>query len=258
MLLIFAVLPGNVMAVSSGSTVNAEVCDGSLPPVIAITNPQSDSIVNQSIVTLSGNTVRTTQLDIFINNQYASSAAVDSSQTFSIQVGLNRGTNTIRLKAIYSCNNTTTDETVVVTYEPSSTPGSGAETSTVTITPSDPGPGIISNPTTARNYQDERYERAQIDNRDGKTLLERAGSKLGFSRADGKEWEYDFTQRSAIKTVWLLLATATIALVVLKYAQFVWLLGYCGFTKKSAGYWRNTIRFIALLLSFLFVILFLA
>lgn len=163
MLLVFVVLPSDVVAASSGSTIRTEVCDASSPPVISITSPQTDSIVNQPTITIAGSVVRTSQIDIFINNQYASSVAIGSTNNFSTQTGMTRGTNTIRLDASYSCNNTTASETVVVTYEPSSAPSSGANTSTVTITPSDPGPGIISNPMKNQNFVDSLFDRDGIN-----------------------------------------------------------------------------------------------
>lgn len=52
-----------------------------------------------------------------------------------------------------------------------------------------------------------------------KTLLERFGNKLGFSRGSGAEWEYDFTPRAAIKSGWILLAISSLTIVFLTSAE---------------------------------------
>ena len=255
--LLIVALPGVTAAIDSGSTIKAEVCDNS-PPAVTITSPQSDSIVNQPVVSLAGSAVRTSQIDIFVNNQYASSVAIDSSQVFSVDIGLDNGTNSIRTTAFYSCNNTTAEETVVVSYEPSSTPGSGNDTSTVTIAPSNPGPGVISNPIKAQNYKNELYDRSEINKRAGRTLLDRLGTSLGFNQRDGQEWEYDFTWQVAAKTSWLLLAIGSLVVSFLASAQIVWVLSFFGLSVEYAFIGRKIFRLIALLLSFLFVILVLA
>ncbi len=249
---------GTLFAVNSGSTINAEICDNS-PPVVTITSPVSDSIVNQPSVTLAGSTLKTSQIDIFVNNQYSSSIAIDSSQSFSRVLSLHVGTNTIRLRAIYSCNNTTTDKTVVISYVPTSTPGAGSETSTVTITPSDPGPGIISNPQYSNKFDSGiGISRSQKDGAEKKTITERLSNNFGFSRPNGLEWEYDFTWLAVVKASWLLFAIALLIIFFLSTAQLSWLFAYFGFGKDTTLLWRRLFRFLALLLSFLFVILVLA
>ena len=107
-------------AVNSGlyaqsSQINATLCDTS-GPELQIDSPASDSVVNQPSIVLKGSSQRTTQIDIYINNVYSQTVAVGLDGLFETILVVNSGTNTIDLKAHYSCNQTTKFYQLVITY----------------------------------------------------------------------------------------------------------------------------------------------
>ena len=108
----------------------AELCD-STGPSVTVNQPISDSIVNNPSVVLTGEAFRTSQLDVYINNQYNNSIAITTNPVFQTGVTLSPGTNTIRLEASYACNNTSASTSVVVGYQPTITsPSSPLDTIT--------------------------------------------------------------------------------------------------------------------------------
>lgn len=124
------------------SAIKATICDPD-GPEIHVSEPVSDSVVNMPYITIKGTTQRTSQIDVFVNNEYAHSTALALNNPFNIEVSLGRGTNTIRLDAYYSCNQTKRSITLVLTYDPDVAPGS----STTKVTPpGDYQPDVISNP----------------------------------------------------------------------------------------------------------------
>lgn len=115
---------------TTGTTIHTEICDSTSGPTLDITSPVSDSIVNTPAIPIQGTASRTSQIDIYLNGLYSSSIAVGPTGQINTTTALNRGTNTIRLDAYYSCNQTTNSSNLVVTYEPAATPSNGSSTDT--------------------------------------------------------------------------------------------------------------------------------
>lgn len=142
--LTFAVIGFGQFAHAQNSTVRTILCDTAGPDV-QILVPDSDSTTNTSSTELSGSTVRTSQIEIYVNDAYSQSIAIGSDGLFSTTIALSQGTNTIRVEAYFACNQTNETFSVVVTYEPEVIPSPGGSTET-----SVPGggqiPPTISNP----------------------------------------------------------------------------------------------------------------
>jgi len=117
------------------SQVGAVLCD-SQGPDIQVTSPESDTIVNTSPLEITGVLQRTSQLDIYVNEEYSNSLAISSDNTLSIHISLKPGTNTIKFKAYFSCNTTSAEKTIIVEYVPvltNSATGDIAESSDDTV-----------------------------------------------------------------------------------------------------------------------------
>lgn len=117
---VYAQTPNQVMAV---------LCDNT-GPAITIDEPQSDSVVNTPTITIKGTAERTSQLDFYVNNQYNSSLALTNDPNFEAPISLAAGTNTIRIDAYFSCNNTNDSTNLVIDYQPIVTPSTPANTDT--------------------------------------------------------------------------------------------------------------------------------
>jgi len=233
----------------SSSTIRAELCDSS-PPDLSISQPLSDSIVDQPTVTVAGSAVRTSQIDYFVNNQYSSSTVVDDSDTFSSPISLTRGTNTVRLHAIYSCNNTTSDSIIVVSYEPSSVPSDGSKINTVTAPPSSLGPGIVSNP--ALLSLDQR----ELPGLRKSSFFRKSFIRIfDFARSEGRQCNHGLCIGTVIKMYCLVLAISIFISTLLSPKKFAWLGARFGVKKKLALICRKKLMLISLLLACLFAIL---
>jgi hypothetical protein len=55
---------------------------------------------------------------VYVNGEYSNSVAIGSNGVLSIQISLKPGTNTIKLNAYFSCNTTSSEETIIVEYVP--------------------------------------------------------------------------------------------------------------------------------------------
>ncbi len=113
---------------AADTTINATICDDQ-PPLLTINSPISDSTVSTNTVELSGTSLRTTQINITQNGTPSQSVAIGNDASFSTQLSLTQGTNTIELDTYFSCNQTHTTTTLVVTYEPTVQPGLPPSTS---------------------------------------------------------------------------------------------------------------------------------
>ena len=120
---IFLFSSTNVSA--QGSSVRAVICDTTGPSLV-ISQPVSDTVTSQLETVITGTTERTTQIDIYINNVYSHSVALAINDPLYIPVRLQRGTNTIRLEAFFSCNHTNQSYNLVVSYEPGAVPGAAS------------------------------------------------------------------------------------------------------------------------------------
>lgn len=128
-------------ATTGGTQVQTLVCDGSSSASLTIDAPQSDSVISSMPLTLSGDVSNVTQIDITIDGVYNSSVALGINQTtYSTQISFAPDTKTIELTGNDVCQVEDAVETVVVTYQPSSTPSDGGETVTTgpDIGPADP------------------------------------------------------------------------------------------------------------------------
>lgn len=221
-----------------GTEVRAELCD-TTGPAISVVSPQSDSITDTRSVVLSGVTQRTSQLDISINNVYSQSLAIDSSNTFSTELDLTEGTNTISLDAYYSCNQTSQTFSIVITYVPKAVPSNGSDSSTQIIKPGNTVPITISNP----NF--ESSEEA------GESIGDRIKDNLGFGLTkSGDRTIYDYVKPIQSWAV-LTLSVLTAICVFLPTAQLMLIFDKVGFKRTvTHGHW--IIRFIAIVLVFIF------
>lgn len=131
------VVPAQVGAVNS--EIGAIVC-GTTPPAasITITEPNNDSVVNQSNVTVRGTVSNASQIDVRVDGQYSNTLAVGPTQTsFETQVGLSAGTHTISVIANAICEGEDGSDSIVVTYETQTDPSDGGST------PTDVGDGVV-------------------------------------------------------------------------------------------------------------------
>lgn len=167
----------SAVSVLSDSDVYSILCDGVSAPDVQVVSPVSDSVVNNPNISLNGTTNRTTQIEVHVNNTYSQSLSVNPDGPFNTTVSLQEGTNTIRLEAYFSCNHTTANFSVVVTYEPQVTPSPGTDTDTNV-----PGGGVVIPPTISNPYAvipaDEPVDKP--------SFVERISEKLTFGGAPGE------------------------------------------------------------------------
>lgn len=112
--------------------VEVMICPDSSQSNIMITSPQSDSIVNEPKLSISGDVTYISQIDFFIDDVYSHTVALGYSATeFSSPVSLMPGTHTIKLTATDSCSQAMYADSVVVTYEPTTQPSVGENVETI-------------------------------------------------------------------------------------------------------------------------------
>jgi hypothetical protein len=121
--------------------VGAVICGDDAPvATIVITQPNDDSIVDQSTMTFRGDVTNTAQIEIQIDGQYHSTLAVGVNQTsFVTDITLTAGTHTITMIVSGICDGATASDSIVVTYQPSVPPSDGGSTPTDV----DSGDGVI-------------------------------------------------------------------------------------------------------------------
>jgi hypothetical protein len=174
-LILFLVAPA--VGRAQDSNITATICD-SQGPEIVLSTPVSDSVTNLAIIPIQGTAVRTSQIDIYRNNQYDQSVSVsESNPQLSTTLSLTEGTNTIRLEAFYSCNQTTETLTRIVTYKPEATGGNQSNTDTEVIKPGYTAPDTVSNP--AKRRQD-------LSNLE--KLIEDTREKFSFKRGHSESY----------------------------------------------------------------------
>lgn len=112
--------------------VEVMICPDSSQSKITITSPQSDSIINEPKVSISGDVTYISQIDFFIDDVYSNTVALGYSATeFLSPVSLEPGTHTIKVTATDSCSQATYTDSVVITYEPTTQPSLGENVETV-------------------------------------------------------------------------------------------------------------------------------
>ncbi|RYF27845.1 MAG: hypothetical protein EOO17_05610 [Chloroflexi bacterium] len=114
------------------TSVNATICASSSS--VTVSQPVSDSVVTEPVVTLRGNVAQASQIEVMIDSVYDGVIPLGTDQTtFESQVQLSPGTHTITLKAIDYCQTTDSVATTVVTYtQPPGSSSIGSQIETVT------------------------------------------------------------------------------------------------------------------------------
>jgi hypothetical protein len=87
--------------------------DESIPTVLAWHNPEAGSVQTDTAVTITGTTIPSTFIVVFINNQDFVTTT-DETGNFSIQTDLNEGGNIIRLHVVEESGEAVTEERVVI------------------------------------------------------------------------------------------------------------------------------------------------
>jgi hypothetical protein len=116
--------------VSAAPNLQAIVCRDT-PASLTITRPQSDSVINESRVTLSGDVTQSSQLEIYVDDAFNSVESLPSGTTnYTTTIQLSPGTHTVKIVAIDSCQVANAASSIVLTYQPISTPSVGGQVST--------------------------------------------------------------------------------------------------------------------------------
>lgn len=108
------------------------VCPAANQSYLTVLRPQSDSVVSEPKLPISGSVEYISQIDFFIDDVYNNTVALGFSATdFETSLTLNPGTHTIKLIATDSCSQTTHEYSLVVTYEPKTPPSIGQDVETI-------------------------------------------------------------------------------------------------------------------------------
>ncbi len=117
-------------ASAQGTTVSAPLCDVA-PATIAISTPLNNSVFDQPAVTLTGTVYRLTQVQLYLNDNYVATVPLDSgATTFTTEVYLYQGTNSVKLVGIDFCSPANPEATWTMIYAPGAQP---------TVQPKPPG-----------------------------------------------------------------------------------------------------------------------
>ena len=112
--------------------VEVMICPDASQSRFTLTAPQSDSIVNDPQISVSGEVQYISQIDFMIDDVYNNTLALGYSATnFTSQLTLPPGTHTITFIATDSCSQSTHNGSLVVTYEPRTQPSVGEDVETV-------------------------------------------------------------------------------------------------------------------------------
>ena len=127
-----ALLVGGAPLAYGMDNVEVMVCPAADQSSFAVTMPQSDSIVSDSKLPVSGDVKFISQIDFFIDDVYNHTIALGYSETqFSSDLSLAPGTHTISFVASDSCSQTIHEGSLVVTYEPKTQSSVGENVETV-------------------------------------------------------------------------------------------------------------------------------
>lgn len=123
------VLPTN--AVSAESNLAAIICDPNQPAVLRVIHPQSDSVVNNSQIELSGTVAQTSQLELYVDDAFSGVEPLSyNDTTFSTTISIPLGTHTIKVVAVDVCQVGNATDSVVVTYENATSASTGNQVPT--------------------------------------------------------------------------------------------------------------------------------
>lgn len=119
-------------AAATGSQVEARLCNpAQATSSLTITAPKSDSVISQLPLELTGETTNVSQFDVSVDGSYMTTQAIASGQNdFTTSVQLASGTHTLQFVGNSICGSSQPSDSIVVTYQPESTPGNGDQTPT--------------------------------------------------------------------------------------------------------------------------------
>lgn len=127
------------------SAVTAQVCNDDAQSSIVVESPQSDIVVQSSKLTIRGQALQTSQIEISIDGDYVRTVALPSGTVdFSTTITLKPGTQTIRLDAQALCSGASSHTTLVITYRVQYRPGVPAPPSPGSDVPTTSNPNVIS------------------------------------------------------------------------------------------------------------------
>lgn len=122
----------SVSAQEAGSRIEVMICPDADQSRFTVTAPQSDSVVSDPKILISGEVEYISQIDFFIDDTYNNTIALGFSETsFESTVAISPGTHTIKFVATDSCSNRTHNDSLVVTYQPKVQPSVGDDVETV-------------------------------------------------------------------------------------------------------------------------------
>jgi hypothetical protein len=125
---VFAGIPTSSFA---QSTIVTRICNDVDAATITITSPVSDSLVNESTVTVTGEATQSNQLEVFVDDAFNGIVSLDSNvSSYSTLIQLPIGTHKITVTAIDACQVKNASQSIVVTYQPAHTPSTGSEVPT--------------------------------------------------------------------------------------------------------------------------------
>lgn len=123
---------GSAHAEGADSRVEVMVCPTADQVHLSITQPTSDSVVSESKLAISGMTNFVSQVDIYVDTAYNNTIALSYADTsFTSDVSLRPGTNTVKIVATGTCGVTTAEESVIITYQPKVQASVGGDVPTI-------------------------------------------------------------------------------------------------------------------------------
>lgn len=110
------------------STINATLFSATEAPAVSITEPVDGAVLQSGTITVSGATVNATSVNIYVNGIFAGTIDTTSG-TFTLQVTLQPGSNTIEIRGYSTYSGLTTSQIITVSYQQldGTDPGGGSE-----------------------------------------------------------------------------------------------------------------------------------
>jgi hypothetical protein len=116
---------------SAQSTIVTRICNDVDGATITITSPVSDSLINESTVTVTGSVTQSNQLEVFVDDAFNGVVSLDSSvSSYSTLIQLPIGTHKITITAVDACQVKNASQSIVVTYQSAQAPSTGSEVPT--------------------------------------------------------------------------------------------------------------------------------
>jgi hypothetical protein len=116
---------------SAVSNIDAVICRSNQGSTLTVSRPQSDSVINVSKVELTGTVSQSSQLEIYVDGAFSGVEPLTMGvESYTTTVDVAPGAHTIKLVAIDICQISSADASVVLTYQPVSSPSAGRQVST--------------------------------------------------------------------------------------------------------------------------------